>query len=397
MVTPVDGALQIDTARLAAFGARLLDHGANGLVPFGTMGEGPAFSAAQRLDAVVRLVELGLPADRIVLGIGGGGLADQAWLGRQAGELGLAAVLATPPFFFREVEQEGVYAFYAALAEALGAEAPPLLLYHIPQICGVPVAIDTVARLVDRFPGRIAGIKDSGADLAHTLELLGAVGGRAAVQRWFKASTGGLFVGLPVSGFAAFLLEHAQNGEPAIRCTPHPRVAVRFVAGPGYGEARSECQSRGLQPVDRARILQPLAQDQNAGHGDDGGVTESRKGVGGRHQPADPGSAAHHHRAGVDGPRTLQVATLELQVALQQCSRARAAVTADLRAADEAQTAGVDRADEPAGAGGLVVADEARPAGLPARVLAAPHHHVGGVVEQRRRSDRRKPRRRSTS
>ena len=181
LVTPIDGRLQIDAARLAAFGARLLDKGLNGLVPFGTMGEGPAFSAAQRFEAVARILELGLPADRIVLGIGGGGLADQAWLGRKAGELGLAGVLATPPFFFREVDQDGVYAFYAALADALGPEAPPLLLYHIPQVCGVPVAVETVARLVDDYPGRIGGIKDSGADLAHTLELIAAVGSRTAV------------------------------------------------------------------------------------------------------------------------------------------------------------------------------------------------------------------------
>ena len=181
LVTPIDGQFQIDAARLATFGARLLDKGLNGLVPFGTMGEGPAFSAAQRFEAVARSLELGLTADRIVLGIGGGGLADQAWLGRKAGEFGLAGVLATPPFFFREVDQDGVHAFYAALADALGPEAPPLLLYHIPQVCGVPVAVDTVVRLVEDYPGRIAGIKDSGADLARTLELIAAVGSRTAV------------------------------------------------------------------------------------------------------------------------------------------------------------------------------------------------------------------------
>ncbi|MFO1047554.1 MAG: dihydrodipicolinate synthase family protein [Geminicoccaceae bacterium] len=181
MVTPIDRQLEIDADRLAAFGARLLARGMNGLVPFGTMGEGPAFSAAQRLAAVARLVESGLAADRIILGIGGGGLADQAWLGRRAGELGIAGVLATPPFFFRDVDQDGVHAFYASLVEALGPEAPPLLLYHIPQVCGVPVAIETAARLVDDFPGRIGGIKDSGADLEHTLALLAAIGDRAAV------------------------------------------------------------------------------------------------------------------------------------------------------------------------------------------------------------------------
>ena len=156
-------------------------HGLNGLVPFGTMGEGPSFTPVQRLEATARLVELGLRADRMILGIGATALADQAWLGRQAGALGLAGVLATPPFFFREVDQEGVYAFYAALAEALGPEAPPLLLYHIPQVCGVPVAVETVARLVDAFPDRIRGIKDSGADLAYTRALLAAVGNRTSV------------------------------------------------------------------------------------------------------------------------------------------------------------------------------------------------------------------------
>jgi 4-hydroxy-tetrahydrodipicolinate synthase len=181
LITPIDGRMEIDDVRLAAFGARLLAKGLNGLVPFGTMGEGPAFSAVQRFEAAARLVESELPADRVVLGIGGGGLADQAWLGRQAGELGLAGVLATPPFFFRDVDQEGVYAFYAALAEALGPESPPLLLYHIPQFCGVPVSVETVARLVDAFPGRISGIKDSGADLSYTMELLAAVGSRTAV------------------------------------------------------------------------------------------------------------------------------------------------------------------------------------------------------------------------
>ena len=38
-----------------------------------------------------------------------------------------------------------------------------------------------MARLVDDYPGRIGGIKDSGADLAHTLELIAVVGSRTAV------------------------------------------------------------------------------------------------------------------------------------------------------------------------------------------------------------------------
>ena len=181
MVTPVDGSGRIDAGRLAGYGRTLLARGINGLVPFGTMGEGPAFGVAERLEATARLVELGLPADRLILGIGASATSDMVWLGRKAGELGIAGVLATPPFFFRDVDQEGVHAFYAGLADGLGAAAPPLMLYHIPQVCGVPVAVPTVERLVAGFPGRIAGIKDSAADLPYTRALLAAVGSRTTV------------------------------------------------------------------------------------------------------------------------------------------------------------------------------------------------------------------------
>jgi dihydrodipicolinate synthase/N-acetylneuraminate lyase len=35
LITPIDSRMEIDTVRLAAFGARLLAKGLNGLVPFG--------------------------------------------------------------------------------------------------------------------------------------------------------------------------------------------------------------------------------------------------------------------------------------------------------------------------------------------------------------------------
>ena len=90
--------------------------------------------------------------------------------GPPGGALGLAGILAMRPFF-REVEQEGVNAFYAVLAEALGPEALLLLLYHILRLRR---ARSPSRRSNDVFPDRIRGIKDSGADSAHTEALLAA-------------------------------------------------------------------------------------------------------------------------------------------------------------------------------------------------------------------------------
>lgn len=181
VVTPIDASGRIDAARLHGFIERLYGHGINGIVLFGTMGEGPAFSAAERLEATARLVELGLDPGRLVLGIGSNAPSEMAWLARRAAELNLAAVLATPPFFFRDVDQEGVIACYAAIVEGAGAESPPLMLYHIPQVCGVPVAVDTAERLIELFPDRIRGIKDSEGNLAYTRELVSRLAGRMTV------------------------------------------------------------------------------------------------------------------------------------------------------------------------------------------------------------------------
>lgn len=181
VVTPIDASGRIDTGKLHGFIQRLHGHGINGIVLFGTMGEGPAFSAAERLEATAKLIELGLDPGRLVLGIGSTAPSEMAWLARRSAELKLAAVLATPPFFFRDVDQEGVVACYAAVVEGAGAEAPPLMLYHIPQVCGVPVTVDTAERLIELFPGRITGIKDSEGNLTYTRELVGRLAGRMTV------------------------------------------------------------------------------------------------------------------------------------------------------------------------------------------------------------------------
>lgn len=181
VVTPIDASGRIDAGKLHGFIERLYGHGINGVVLFGTMGEGPAFSAAERLEATAKLIELGLDPGRIVLGIGSNAPSEMAWLARRAGELSLAAVLATPPFFFRDVDQEGVVACYGAIVEGAGAEAPPLMLYHIPQVCGVPVTVDTTERLIELFPGRIRGTKDSEGNIAYTRELVSRLAGRMTV------------------------------------------------------------------------------------------------------------------------------------------------------------------------------------------------------------------------
>jgi len=77
-----------------------------------------------------------------------------------------------PPFFFKDLSEQGLYAWYARVIEGVADPRLRILLYHIPQVTGVPFSVDLVARLAAAYPGVIAGVKDSAGDWAHTAELL---------------------------------------------------------------------------------------------------------------------------------------------------------------------------------------------------------------------------------
>ena len=88
---------------------------------------------------------------------------------------GCAGCLVLPPFFWKDVSDDGLYAWYARLIDAVADPRLRVFLYHIPQVSGTPLSVDLVARLAAAFPGIIAGVKDSAGDWAHTSALLARV------------------------------------------------------------------------------------------------------------------------------------------------------------------------------------------------------------------------------
>jgi 4-hydroxy-tetrahydrodipicolinate synthase len=203
MLTPLARDGGVDHARFVSHARWLLAQGIDGLAPFGTTGEGQSFSLGERAAGLSGLVAAGIPADRIVAATGCAALSETVVLTRQAVAADCAGCLVLPPFFFKDVADDGLFAWYARLIEAVGDPRLRIYLYHIPQVTGVAFPVDLVARLAAAFPGVIAGVKDSAGDFANTAALLERVpqlsilvGHEPHIPRLIKAGGAGTICGV---------------------------------------------------------------------------------------------------------------------------------------------------------------------------------------------------------
>ena len=172
VATPIGADRAPDVPRFVKLAQWLLDNGCDGLNVLGTTGEATSFSRGQRED-VMRAAARDLDRSRMMVGTGAASLDDAIHLTKLAGELGFAGALVLPPFYYKGVSDDGVVAFIEALVAAT-AEAPtPIYLYHYPALSGVPYTPEIVGRLIERFPARMAGVKDSSGDLPYERLLAG--------------------------------------------------------------------------------------------------------------------------------------------------------------------------------------------------------------------------------
>lgn len=171
LMTPLSADQSIDHPRFAAHAKALLAAGCGGVTPFGTTGEGPSFSVAERRDAVDALIAAGVPPARILVSVGCAALPDAVELVHHAQDVGAWGVLLLPPFYFKGVPDAGVV---DALSQVIAAAADrPLrvVLYHIPQVAAVSLSHGVIAEMLRRYPNNIVAIKDSQCDRAHSLAL----------------------------------------------------------------------------------------------------------------------------------------------------------------------------------------------------------------------------------
>lgn len=176
LTTPMAADGSVDLRRLADHAVSVLSQGCDSVTLYGTTGEGAALGFAERKAMMDALTGAGIEPSRIYAGVAAAALPDAIVQGRVALDAGANGLLVAPPFYFKNVGDDGLFVWFSQFIEGLGAQARGIILYHIPSVTAVDISVDLVQRLKTAFPRVIAGVKDSSGSAASTEAFLAAHG-----------------------------------------------------------------------------------------------------------------------------------------------------------------------------------------------------------------------------
>jgi 4-hydroxy-tetrahydrodipicolinate synthase len=216
-----NGSLDRDAHRRAV--TRVIEGRVDGVLVLGTAGEGAVLNAELRAAALAEAVKVAGDAP-VIAGCAAHTVEaalTQLW---EAADLGAAAALLLPPFYYR-LGQDALAAMFETIADASPID---FALYHIPALTGNGFTPGTVARLAQH--PRIVGIKDSARDFAYHLQLRRSVereGFRvfegAAPLLYASAAAGGTDSICPVT---ALLPGWEREMRDALRAGDQPAAAA---------------------------------------------------------------------------------------------------------------------------------------------------------------------------
>lgn len=164
-VTPFreDSSFTLDVEAYLDHVTWLSECGVQGVVPFGTNGEGPSVSLREKLEVLHALFDRELDI-QIVPSVAQGNLPETLEMLRALEDYPAAAVMVLPPYYYKPVNDEGLFRFYEAV---LQATRHTIILYHIPKYA-VPIPKEVAKALP------VWGVKDSGGEPGYAEDLISA-------------------------------------------------------------------------------------------------------------------------------------------------------------------------------------------------------------------------------
>ena len=171
-LTPFKTDLSPDADALVFHCKWLLSQGADGLAVFGTTSEANSLGLEERMSLLDHLIASGIPPNLLMPGTGTTALTDTVKLTTHAVARGCAGVLMLPPFYYKAVDDDGLFASFSEVIQRVGNAALRVYLYHIPPVSQISLSLDLIGRLLKSYSGIVVGLKDSSGDWCNTSAVL---------------------------------------------------------------------------------------------------------------------------------------------------------------------------------------------------------------------------------
>ena len=177
LITPfkADGSVDYEALK------RVLDTQLTGAVDYivvlGTTGEAATMTENERVEVrtfVRKYVNGRVP---LVLGVGGNNTAAVCESLKTMDLSGFEAILSVCPYY-NKPNQEGLYQHFCKVAEA---SPVPVILYNVPGRTGVNLLPETVMRIYEAQPNKIAGIKEASGNVEQIKHLIDLAKGKLLV------------------------------------------------------------------------------------------------------------------------------------------------------------------------------------------------------------------------
>ena len=175
-LTPLTEDLSPDPNAMVEHYRWLLSQGCDGIVAQGTTGEANSFSLSERLAMLDHLAGTDLPG-KLIVGTGCCSIPETVELTRKSIEIGAGGALVLPPFYYKGVSQDGLYAHFSAVIEGVGDARLKFYIYQFPQMTALDIGLGVIERLLKAYPDTVVGLKNSSGDWDNISAMLKAFPG----------------------------------------------------------------------------------------------------------------------------------------------------------------------------------------------------------------------------
>ena len=169
-LTPINENLSINKKLYLEHCQYLMKQGHDGLAIFGTTGEANSFGIKEKCDTIDFLLSNNLDSNLLIPGTGSSSIEDAIQLTKFAEKNKSRAVLILPPFYYKNVSDEGIINYFRKIIETVGSSDFHYLLYNIPQTTSVVLNFNIIETLLKLYPNNIVGIKDSSGNIDSMLK-----------------------------------------------------------------------------------------------------------------------------------------------------------------------------------------------------------------------------------